>query len=180
MIIVWENELVRLKFKFSLTLAGQLVLHIDLWQHVSSGFLHKILHLCLRINKRIAEINHMNWEPERNVWVLKIYNDKRFTIDPQICKQTGGQSGEVGIQSRSLLDHWPWKPVALHWEVALISPVKEVLSGALKIDQSQRGVNMNKCPQCGVNDSSPSPLSLCLSILLAAFRIFCDNRDIFL
>ena len=33
------------------------------------------------------------------------------------------------------------------WEVALISPVREVRSGTLNIDLSWRGVNMNMCPQ---------------------------------
>ena len=34
-------------------------------------------------------------------------------------------------------------------------PRQEVLSRARNIDLSQRGVNMNMCPQRGVSDSSP-------------------------
>ena len=55
--------------------------------HVSCRFLNRILHLCLRINKGTTEINHMNWELEENVWVLKIYNDKRLAVTMQF--QTG-------------------------------------------------------------------------------------------
>ena len=38
-----------------------MMLHVDLWQHVSCGFLNKI-YTC--VNKWTAKMDYMNWEPE--------------------------------------------------------------------------------------------------------------------
>ena len=38
-----------------------LVLHIDFWPHVSSGFL---IWICTCVNKGTAETFNVNWEPE--------------------------------------------------------------------------------------------------------------------
>ena len=103
------------------------------------------------------------------VGVQGIYNTESIYL-----KKTGGQSGESGSQSRSHFGHWLWVPEATRWEVGLIRPVK-VLSGALNIDPSQCGVNMNMCHKCGVHERWPS-LSASPS-LLQPFRTFYNNKE---
>ena len=54
------------------------------------------------VDKRIAEMNHVNWEPKVNVWALKIlYNDKRLGRIWQRFGQTwkgSGPSWEVEVR----------------------------------------------------------------------------------
>ena len=51
-------------WKTSFKSSSVLLLHIELWQHVSCGFLNRTSHLCLRINKGTAEINHVEKRKE--------------------------------------------------------------------------------------------------------------------
>ena len=115
---------------------------LTLTDRLFRDFVNRKSHLCLRINKGIAEINQRNWKLEGNVRALKIfYNDKLFTVDTQIRRD----SFRFRKQPTSRQDIPFWVPSA---------------GGGYSSPQLRsRSKAMNVCLQRGVNNSNPPSVS---------------------
>ena len=116
------------------------------------------MHLCRQGN---GEISRVSWESkEECMGVMNIISAHSF--NPH---KTGGKSRQAfsqekwAVRAKAASDMAQLCQEALHWEMALISPINEVLSGALNIDR-QCGLR-----RYGVNHSSDLSLSLSPSSL---------------
>ena len=154
-----------------MAMKGYFILPVTYWSlTVCSEFLNKV---CTSVNKGMAEMNHVNWEPEGIVWAFRIlYNDKRFAVT-----QRDSESSQGVDNKRRLRLHL--RPSQMHPKAALI-PASGWERILYRTCRQRRSNALNVCSQRGVNNSSPSPSSLSQSLSLSLFRDNNEERYIFI
>ena len=124
-----------------------MVLHIDLSQHVSCGFLNR---KCTYVNK--GQRKWITWIGNRKekVWALRIlYNDE-------------GDSVRFRKHSASWEDTWPWAPF---------------MRGGGRWLRNRKSKALNACTQRSINDSSSLSFSLSVSLTCSHFDLSWQLRS---